>query len=726
MADPTSSSSYLFAHSDYQHHHQHHHGGDGPGGSTFLKSSATFPTMSGPGPAGGANQGPWNNAGSNAYGRGGRSRHFDAFGDRAAPAGGPGPAQGPGGPSPGTAPGYGYEGGPAAAWGVPQQPSPASDKSAALSIGSGNGGQPPQQQPPAWGTPVGVQQPQQQGIPGHSQQHQQQQQGQQQQQHGGPGPEQGPSTGQRGASTSGGVSPAKSAASTPSARASHGAGSVSPPAGADGNAGGANHNGSVGGGQKDDELIPTAIVIKNIPFAIKKEQLLEVMTSLGLPIPYAFNYHFDNGVFRGLAFANFTTPEETGAVIQNLNGREIGGRKLRVEYKKMLPLAERERIEREKRERRGQLEEQHRSQPKGASPMGAGGPHHHHAAQNHGPAGGVAHPPHGQVNGSSRVDLNDPETLEFYSQLLLFRDDKLRNELAFPVTLLPHQRKIVSVLASQLALHVIEKQGAGGVGPLLVTKQPPVASSAGGPPPGIFEYGQVHQPQPHYPVPHMNVQPYGFPQQHQQHQQGPSAAAGYGAPPAQLRGTKSFADIRNPVSYPYQMSNPGTPSGSPFFTSQTPPPPPPPMSKSQVQQAQGPRDGQSQQGLPPLSLGLQQSRGGHYFGQTNPGYQPVHSQFESASHMGGLTSSITSLTDSFSSVMSLGGTPIGRTPSSNHNRGHDGTARAAPVGANSNADASSSPTASIHSHDSGCAAGVIGSNVTTNTNAANDSNEPTS
>lgn len=110
----------------------------------------------------------------------------------------------------------------------------------------------------------------------------------------------------------------------------------------------------------DDELIPTAIVIKNIPFAVKKEQLVDIMTQLGLPLPYAFNYHFDNGVFRGLAFANFTSADETAQVIRELNHFELQGRKLRVEYKKMLPLQERERIEREKRERRGQLEEQHR------------------------------------------------------------------------------------------------------------------------------------------------------------------------------------------------------------------------------------------------------------------------------------------------------------------------------------------------------------------------------
>lgn len=112
--------------------------------------------------------------------------------------------------------------------------------------------------------------------------------------------------------------------------------------------------------EPDEDLIPTAIVIKNIPFAVKKEQLVQVMTDMCLPLPYAFNYHFDNGVFRGLAFANFTTPEETAAVIGAMNHLDLHGRKLRVEYKKMLPQAERDRIEREKRERRGQLEEQHR------------------------------------------------------------------------------------------------------------------------------------------------------------------------------------------------------------------------------------------------------------------------------------------------------------------------------------------------------------------------------
>jgi RNA recognition motif-containing protein len=109
-----------------------------------------------------------------------------------------------------------------------------------------------------------------------------------------------------------------------------------------------------------DQLIPTAIVIKNIPFAVRKETLASIMLDMQLPQPYAFNYHFDNGVFRGLAFANFQSADDTRMVIDAMNGMDVHGRKLRVEYKKMLPEAERERIEREKRERRGQLEEQHR------------------------------------------------------------------------------------------------------------------------------------------------------------------------------------------------------------------------------------------------------------------------------------------------------------------------------------------------------------------------------
>lgn len=427
----------------------------------------------------------------------------------------------------------------------------------------------------------------------------------------------------------------------------------------------------------DEELIPTAIVIKNIPFAIKKEQLLDVMTSLGLPLPYAFNYHFDNGVFRGLAFANFTTPEETATVINNLNGKEIGGRKLRVEYKKMLPLAERERIEREKRERRGQLEEQHRGPPNGGNNGGnsnsnnsnkatghhhsssGNNSHHHHSNNGHiqqqqqqqqqqqngggaptaiptpaaAPAGGGA---------SAKVDLNDPETLEFYSQLLLFKDDRTRFDFMFPAGLNQNQRRTVLLLCNQLGLVFVGQDKASGG--ILISKQqapppPPPALSSGGastasapppPPPGLFEStGQpLYHPQP-------------------QHH-----------PPQQLRGTKSFADIRaHGLNYPYQISAPGTPTGSPFFPSHTPPPTGNTASSANANST-----------IAPLTWSLQQQRSGNGgFPQQQPQHHHhQHSQFLNNvfADSGNTNSSINSLNDSFASLMSLGGTPLSRVPSS--------------------------------------------------------------
>ncbi|RMD43650.1 hypothetical protein DV735_g1438, partial [Chaetothyriales sp. CBS 134920] len=218
-------------------------------------------------------------------------------------------------------------------------------------------------------------------------------------------------------------------------------------------------------GQDDDEeLIPTAIVIKNIPFAVKKEQLVQLMVDMNLPLPYAFNYHFDNGVFRGLAFANFTSPNETEAVIQALNQMELSGRKLRVEYKKMLPLAERERIEREKRERRGQLEEQHR--PVVQSQL-------HNQLSLSSISRNTPSPLSQRAGGAKpEVDMNDPETLKFYTEMTLFRNDPSREVLIFSPTLTPEYRRVVHTLAHQLGLQHTSR-GTGDQRQVHVTRPAP-------------------------------------------------------------------------------------------------------------------------------------------------------------------------------------------------------------------------------------------------------------
>ncbi|KUJ06297.1 uncharacterized protein LY89DRAFT_412547 [Mollisia scopiformis] len=184
---------------------------------------------------------------------------------------------------------------------------------------------------------------------------------------------------------------------------------------------------------ENDDLIPTALVMKNIPFAVQKAELVNIMSDLQLPVPYAFNYHFDNGVFRGLAFANFTTPEETKLVIDAMNHMELQGRKLRVEYKRMLPAKERERIEREKRERRGQLQEEHPSMVSYQA---------HYSL-------------HRQTSTASftpiDIDLNDPVTLRFYNELLVFKNSD-RETLSFPSTVSPADRRIIHTLAHHMAL----------------------------------------------------------------------------------------------------------------------------------------------------------------------------------------------------------------------------------------------------------------------------------
>ncbi|PWN47936.1 hypothetical protein IE53DRAFT_300786, partial [Violaceomyces palustris] len=252
----------------------------------------------------------------------------------------------------------------------------------------------------------------------------------------------------------------------------------------------------------DDDIIPTAIVVKNIPFSIKKEQLLQIIEDLAIPVPYAFNYHFDQGVFRGLAFANFRTGEEADAVVAALNGFDVSGRKLRVEYKKVLQAGEKERIEKEKAIKRMQsmqLEkererERRRQEEYGAHHYLMPGQHTHAQGPSdalyndpnsvtsqtfdhlppaprapltadslkavpssaHGPSHGAASDLSGGAPSAAKkeeLDLNDAATLEIYSRVLLFKDDRMRDELSFSKNLSALERRTVHLVAQRLGLY---------------------------------------------------------------------------------------------------------------------------------------------------------------------------------------------------------------------------------------------------------------------------------
>ena len=284
------------------------------------------------------------------------------------------------------------------------------------------------------------------------------------------------------------------------------------------------------------------------------------MVDMNLPLPYAFNYHFDNGVFRGLAFANFTSPGETDAVIQALNHMELSGRKLRVEYKKMLPLQERERIEREKRERRGQLEEQHRPTVQSqlhnqlslsSMPRNTPSPLSQRAG---GAKPGNFQPAHTPdlANSGPEVDMNDGKTLEFYTTMTIFRSDPTREVLIFSPTLTPEYRRVVHTLAHQLGLQHTSR-GTGDQRQVHVTRPAPGTNVS---PPSMsgsfnandgrrqpltrtstsdFGEGRAYEPMPF----NNNVTLRG------QSSVGMLDVEGYGRnPDTNLRNAKSFADLR--------------------------------------------------------------------------------------------------------------------------------------------------------------------------------------
>lgn len=266
----------------------------------------------------------------------------------------------------------------------------------------------------------------------------------------------------------------------------------------------------------DEDVIPTAIVVKNIPFSVKREQLLQIIEDLSIPMPYAFNYHYDQGIFRGLAFANFRSAEEADAVVAALNGFDVAGRKLRVEYKKVLQAGEKERIEKEKAIKRMrsmvmEKERMKRESGYGAGSFGAGempppplpgqgSPNPPPSALSGGGVGGgdvqayadnkyTTSPPPLTADalqavpsssgyerdghsapGSDRsnvgpgcgapkqqareeLNLNDAQTLEIYSRVLLFKDDRMRDELAFSRNLSPIERRTVHLVAQKLNLY---------------------------------------------------------------------------------------------------------------------------------------------------------------------------------------------------------------------------------------------------------------------------------
>ena len=86
---------------------------------------------------------------------------------------------------------------------------------------------------------------------------------------------------------------------------------------------------------KNEEINPFAIVIKQIPLFWECDRLLQLFVQKKLPAPTALNYLYNEFGFRGIAFASFSSPDQTRQVVRELDHTWVAfGRCLKVQFKK--------------------------------------------------------------------------------------------------------------------------------------------------------------------------------------------------------------------------------------------------------------------------------------------------------------------------------------------------------------------------------------------------------
>jgi len=108
-------------------------------------------------------------------------------------------------------------------------------------------------------------------------------------------------------------------------------------------------DGSIMNGERCQEITPgrdprthdfkseyknSTLVLKNLPFQLKLEKLEEILNSFPFK-PLNVSYLYDEkGLFRGMAFVKFKEIEHGTKVFEMMNGMDINGRKVRIEYKR--------------------------------------------------------------------------------------------------------------------------------------------------------------------------------------------------------------------------------------------------------------------------------------------------------------------------------------------------------------------------------------------------------
>ena len=70
--------------------------------------------------------------------------------------------------------------------------------------------------------------------------------------------------------------------------------------------------------------------VGNLSFDTREEQIRELFAPIGEVLDVSIPADRDTGRARGFAFVELSTPKEAAAAIEQLNGRELDGRSIRV------------------------------------------------------------------------------------------------------------------------------------------------------------------------------------------------------------------------------------------------------------------------------------------------------------------------------------------------------------------------------------------------------------
>jgi len=107
------------------------------------------------------------------------------------------------------------------------------------------------------------------------------------------------------------------------------------------------------------------LVVKNLPYSAKAETLGEFLEKRFKIPPETVELHFDGmGQFRGVAFVHYATVEDAQKMMPLLSGFDYGGRRLRIEYKRVSKQARemKARLARERDKEIPQSEEEERAE----------------------------------------------------------------------------------------------------------------------------------------------------------------------------------------------------------------------------------------------------------------------------------------------------------------------------------------------------------------------------